>query len=607
MKYEPKTVIDFLSQPTDELLRRQIKNIKDSYSHPWDILAELLQNSVDAIRRYATSFPQSNKNHTIDIQINNGTRTIEIKDSGVGFSVENIKTLLALHGTDKPGTPMEIGEKGIGLKFAVFSCDKFILDSRSIDGKVLGTITGALTWVDRGIGEVPKFEATEFERKKSDPNASYTRVQLENVEKIGGEDIFQIGTNRLVHILRTKTAIGNTRAIFNQQFVPIRVTLVHYDLDGKKREVEVPFKYQAPIEMIDVRDLRDLTAFIEKAAAMDDRQKARDLQDKMLFKIGALERGGRSIRYLACFAPSRSTWVEISRKIDPKIGVPEVSQQNEDAETLISGGIFLATRGMPTGISLVPPPTGAAGYWPNTFLLIEDDHLEFDVGRKSIPGRTQGLLKGISKDLFNEFVKYSQYTAGGSKARAGPAAIYEQEKRNIFEELEKLTDLGLKSINFLKYPDNQEAAVVAIFHELVGAGILPGYYALRQGYKSTYDLWGKYKIDSAKIGVKARQGLKAPIDIDIIIEFKHNGEDILHDVLSNRKFFEDIDLLVCWDLDNRMFAKENVAVRVLTVDEVFFFGSNYILEWPGAYNLGARGIKPVLALKKFIENLVAGH
>lgn len=46
--------INFLETPSSRRLRREISNICDSYSHPWDILAELCQNSVDAIRLYGS-------------------------------------------------------------------------------------------------------------------------------------------------------------------------------------------------------------------------------------------------------------------------------------------------------------------------------------------------------------------------------------------------------------------------------------------------------------------------------------------------------------------------------------------------------------------------
>jgi hypothetical protein len=42
----------FLEKTIDEeILRTQAQNILDSYAHPWDLLAEALQNSVDAIEQ----------------------------------------------------------------------------------------------------------------------------------------------------------------------------------------------------------------------------------------------------------------------------------------------------------------------------------------------------------------------------------------------------------------------------------------------------------------------------------------------------------------------------------------------------------------------------
>ena len=41
---------DFLSLSM-AMVRRSIRGIDDSYSNYWDILAELLQNSVDAIKK----------------------------------------------------------------------------------------------------------------------------------------------------------------------------------------------------------------------------------------------------------------------------------------------------------------------------------------------------------------------------------------------------------------------------------------------------------------------------------------------------------------------------------------------------------------------------
>lgn len=598
--------IDFLEKPSHDLIRNQIKNIKGSYSHPWDLLAELTQNSVDAIRRYQSIFQNSKKDHFINLKIDSNAKSVEIMDSGVGFPTEinRAKILLSPHGTDKY-TSSEIGQKGIGLKLAIFSCDKFILHSKTVDGEIYGTIEGALSWVERSIGDIPKFKIKDHKSVRFEPEETFTHIVLEKVNDKNVEPIFEMRTNRLVNLLRTKTAIGNTRKTFEKlgkKFVPTKVKLTHCDRYGDTHCIDVPFEYQTPLELIEKKDCLDLEEFIKKATLWDDSQKAKFLRDKTLYNIGIEQ----SILYFACFVPSRDTWDEISKKLDLKIGTSTVSEDN-DAEPLMGPGIFVATRGMPTGIKLDPPITGAAGYWPNMLILLEEDGLDFDIGRKSLSPYYQRKLKNVSREIFNQFIRVSQYTRGASTLRSAPSVIYEEEKRRIFEELERLNDLGLDSINYLKYPDFQEAAVVAIFHELIGAKILQGYYPLKQGYKSRYDLWARYRIELEKIGKKRREelkNLKNSVDVPIVIEFKYKGDSILRDVSDNRKFFEDIDLIVCWDFDQSKFNEEQVNVRVLCPDEVFFYGSNYELEWPGAYNLGRRGTKPMLVLRRFIEDLI---
>jgi hypothetical protein len=72
---------------------------------------------------------------------------------------------------------------------------------------------------------------------------------------------------------------------------------------------------------------------------------------------------------------------------------------------------------------------------------------------------------------------------------------------------------------------------------------------------------------------------------------------------SDRKFFTDIDLIVCWDFDETLFAKQGVSIEVLPEEEKLFFGSNFRFVWPGSYNLGNASVKPVIALRRLIQDL----
>jgi hypothetical protein len=104
--------VDFLSQVGPDRLRKEIQNICDSYSHPWDLLSELCQNAVDAIALHRKRFGESVKKHEISITVNCLDRSVEIFDSGLGFKLDKFERLLAPHGSDKVPTDPVIGQKG---------------------------------------------------------------------------------------------------------------------------------------------------------------------------------------------------------------------------------------------------------------------------------------------------------------------------------------------------------------------------------------------------------------------------------------------------------------------------------------------------------------
>src|ERR1700687_5389332 len=88
--------IAFLRPDTDQI-RHQIRGILDSYSHDWDVLAELAQNSIDAICRAAPP-----RGH-IGISINSVQREIQFTDNGCGIDPKELYRLLRPFGTDKLG------------------------------------------------------------------------------------------------------------------------------------------------------------------------------------------------------------------------------------------------------------------------------------------------------------------------------------------------------------------------------------------------------------------------------------------------------------------------------------------------------------------------
>lgn len=76
-------VQNFFSQDL-KLTRKSIKDIEDSYNNEWDILAELCQNAVDAVRKLSTD------NGLIELDVDASRKMISIRDNGIGITPEKL-------------------------------------------------------------------------------------------------------------------------------------------------------------------------------------------------------------------------------------------------------------------------------------------------------------------------------------------------------------------------------------------------------------------------------------------------------------------------------------------------------------------------------------
>lgn len=588
--------IDFLRKPSDDHWRRQISNIHDSYSHPWDVLAELLQNSVDAIRSHIKEHGRTE--HSISIIVNQRERSVVVRDSGIGISPDGVGLLFAPHGSDKSQKPDLIGEKGVGLTYVIFSSNDFQIKTCSMQGSFSGKIKNASLWRWGKSVDWPKLHG-EKGRAASQPSATHTEIFVRDIgddETDAPDSIFRLGFPALAYVLRTKTSVGSTREESYRE--PINVKLKVVDINGKPQERKIPFQYMYPQELVGKAQWHVLNEdFVRRMAKSDDRAKAKLLQGKCLLKKGEERGAGWSVRYSAFVVPSRATWKEINQK-------NELTIATDDGEPLhlYGGTIEIATKGMPTAVTLAPPQGGQTGHWYNLHILIQDDSLPFDIGRKSIPGRTQGRLRDVARKIFNEFRNFTTLMSSDPSISTN-ATLIQVDKNEKFDDLKKLPDLGIDGIPYIKQPDGQECAVVALFHELAAIEHLKGYHVLKTGYKETYDLWGQYEVRDDNVGCNHRGKVPVGKHVPIVIEFKYKLEDILMDFENSIKQFQDIDLLVCWDIDDSKFAEIDFQVEVISGDDALFHGTNYRLLVPSTFNLGVAGEKPVISLRRLVEDL----
>ena len=531
--------IDFL-QPDVSQIRHQIKNILDSYNHDWDLIAELAQNSVDAIR-----LMEPVKGH-MTIEINAPDKRIVFEDNGCGISPDELPNLLAPFSSDKDQNPKLIGQKGVGISFVIFSSAFFQIETHHSDGSARASINGAWAWIDNQEEELPKLE---FE--KIPPNGKTgTEVSI-TLPQDSTYEFFTLSFEQLQMVIMTKTALGDTQTIWGKE--PNKdVVLKFVNIEGQEVVRQFDCSYFLPISKLSRSQYISLREFQDwnKDNDRTDAQKRAKLRDKLVYIDGRTVKAGREIQYWSCFVPTRKAWDSIS--INSKLIGQEILDLNPldridqfgDAEYLFSGGMYTSTRGMPTGIRSDMRPRGSAGYLPNFFIIVDDPQLTFDIGRKSIPGRQLGMLRNLASDVFRGLINdIKRYVSGEPNIDLGG-----WDRTAMFNEIREMPDLRMEKTKFLKRPASQEATVAAIFFELMGRGDLDGFQPYISGYKNKYDLYSKY------------------MNSDVVVEFKFILSSLFNDFDNETKLFNEVDIVVVWEIIEKDY--EVVRSRGFDLQEI---------------------------------------
>lgn len=513
--------LNFL-KPTAGMIRHQIKNILYSYNNDWDLIAELAQNSVDAIR-----LADSDRG-TMTIEVDAPNRRITLEDNGCGIHPDLLPGLLAPFSSNKGHDQTLIGDKGVGISFVIFSSSSFEIESHHEAGSSQASIKGAWTWIDNHEDNLPKLE---FERFNSEKKG--TRVSVSLPKESQHSRLFDFSFEQLKMIAMTKTAIGDTRTIWGTE--PDKEILFKFvNKEGQKEECRLDCSYLLPTSSLtEPHQYISLDEFNRwNTGSRSDAEKRRKLRDKLVYTIGEKRQSGRDIRYWACFVPKRKDWDTISvqanlvEKEILSLSPVDRLEQYGDAEYLFSGGMYTSTRGMPTGIRSEMKAKGSAGYLPNFFIIVDDPQLGFDIGRKSIPSRQLGMLRELASNIFRDLTNSTKKYVSGEQ----DVDIDGWDRSAVFNEIRELPNMETEETKFLKRPSSQEATVAAIFFELIGKGRLDCFQPYISGYKDKYDLYARYN------------------NSDVVIEFKFTLSSLFRDFDIERKLFYELDIVVVWEI-----------------------------------------------------------
>lgn len=576
----------FLREKTMQSVRRELQSIMDSYHHFWDILAELLQNSRDGIERRQINerkqgiAPAPGRIH---LAIDPVTRTIEVSDNGIGIPPDFVAEVLAPGGGDKSEDDHQVGEKGVGLTYVAFSGNVFRLNTSYSGSEGSAVLTDAASWLSAGGKNYPGFVISKTAKRptaRGFETGSFTSVSVGAVPTTEDVDLFQLSVADFKWILKSRTAVGDTRKILAEKELPdLEVT---YRWNGSEGVLEgaVAVGYPdlaAGQSSYTIEEVQK--QFVIKDAPADRRK---FLAGKVVTGRRTFKQGSEEIHVYGVMLPGNKGFEDISASEALTTEMPN------GATALLKAGIFVSTKFMPTGIEIEPASMGAyPAYYKRCHFVVESDRIDFDLGRKSMHWRPKRRLQEAVGQLFVEFEKVATYQ-GDPPARRIPSHETPAERRHRVSQewkgIESRHALNWPGVPFAKVPTRQEAAVSALFHELVAAGKIKGYTPLAAGYSSQYDLHAHYGDTS----------------LPLVIEFKNQLESIVDDFREGVKVQGDIDMLVCWDVDEAKLA--TVGLTLQACEKPPYAGVTHELHMPS--ELSSEAI-PVIVLRTLRDRMLS--
>jgi hypothetical protein len=255
-----------------------------------------------------------------------------------------------------------------------------------------------------------------------------------------------------------------------------------------------------------------------------------------------------SLILYGCFLRSAKLWTELNDDI----------LKLRKGLKLIHGGLQIASDYMPQGDLSIIPLTSAIGYQANSHIIVHFTDGDPDMGRKTFQPELKELSETLSVRAVNVFKKYLLHmkpdTGANTITPERELHEWKKDQENYRERNPLSYNRNDRKIALVSKPQ-QEQDVIALFHELIGMGILKAFqfYSTSQNdrydslffmdYKQEEDVL--YDENSNRLGIN--RGYHLPYKTEPkVLEYKFAFDSIVSDFEKQEKFSKQIDFVVCW-------------------------------------------------------------
>lgn len=562
-----------------DAIKGTIQTVLNSYTGFFDLFSESIQNALDATEKKCRA-NKTDYEPSIWIEINMEESSLRVIDNGCGMNMVEFLLCFRPNMTFKKGQGLR-GNKGVGATFLAYGYNYVELHTKINKDVYAGIFRGGRNWVEDSKGmKEPEFEEVEFNVPELESEASGTciKIMLQKESKTEKpKDFSWYGANTAFQwftMLRIATPLGSI-SLENPTHILPTVHLSVIDKNGNRtvnppeKNVQYYYPHDIPSIQKKTQSLNDLKIEVDNIEGSLDVKKKRlksEFKDlKAIYEIWGHEKvlDKESILKLS-FSDEE---LELVRKKEicvygcmlnsPKLFEAINKEIGINNRKIMHGGIQLATDGMPQGELITIPLTRYIGYQRQTLIIVHFKNGDPDMGRKTFQPELKALAEKIAVRATNVFISYIDYLRpdeGEDRSIFG-----DDEQWNWMQSIIKWRDknqLHYGSIHpnftYLCMP-KEEQDVIAIYHQLVGAGIIKGMYFYRTAYNDRYDGLYEYRysdkgfIYNSENLLGVREEMPIPANSKpLVLEYKLDFESIIHDLDKESKQYEHLDLVICW-------------------------------------------------------------
>lgn len=620
----------------EEIQRRTVAGVLESYNSNYDVLAEMVQNSVDAVEdAYLLNLSAP---YLIEININLQKNTISVLDTGIGMTrgqaVEAfVPSISFKHNSETKGKRDKNnyrGYKGVGLTFLAYGTDDITIHTKREDQEITkGRMQYARTWAKDEKNEA----ALIVEDKNESPLDKYSRgtfMKVQLTDKTRPKKLSAISSTieGWKSVLRTRTAIGQINFSSNP-LTDIKVHLIFTDSDGNTIKEDVTPRFLFPHLVKKTPDFRflDLPNYYETHGERADIPTNYQRQDGIylvwdknrIFEELTKEQKEKyqdeinqyNPKLYAFFPYSNIIWQQINKEIG-----------GWDKRRHLTPGLVVGVNRQRLADTIKIEATRFTNLAPSLFVLVHFIGAKPDQGRKTLQDEVMDLAKDAADRAFQYLMKQQNFLKPRGDAPTPDQREIEKNHEDwIFnvKTHERNSPLIIPPVTYKSEP-LEEQDVIGLFHQLSAHDIFPGIQVFATSQIKTYDSLVKFECSVENENLKYYSIDKNPLGVSdyilgdksvfstryLTLEYKNNLDALIGELVGkaeSTKDFSHIDVCVCWRAVSDSFPGFTLEeINNENIEERRYPGTTHLLRRDGD-----RHVIQVVMLQRVVEMIKTGQ